>query len=469
MTQKSFYGFPFPTKAEWITQALRDTNLEKAEQLAYWNKVEEIKVPPIFTQEDIQGLEWLVKYDNLLSPSNSQGNESGWENVATIDLDEEAQSGIEQTLNLGIDGVILSWSGKGDLKELLAGVSPEYISIWLKPKIKQMEVLKGFLKWFEGEGLPVETLRGGFLFDPLSGLLEKVGAEETGQMLNEINKLTRKYPRFIGHCVDFGVYLDAGGNTVQQLTYGLGVMIESMDMLHKRGGRAQDFLDNFFVSAGVGGDYFFNIAKLKVLRILIGQIASLYGVKVDPGKLKVFVSTAIWNKSHLEMETNMVRNTLEAMMAVQGGANVIYVRPHDFLTGNIHLRSKRIATNVSNILKMEGHFDKVADLTAGSYYLYYLQDTIYNKVVERLKSLEEQGGWQAAFESGSIQREVRKVRERQVDEMLEGEKILVGVNAYSSGVEVETDSMWTNRIEAERQLLPVVKSLMFANRKVQKS
>ena len=49
----------------------------------------------------------------------------------------------------------------------------------------------------------------------------------------------------------------------------------------------------------------------------------------------------------------------------------------------------RIARNVSNILREESHFNKVADTTAGSYYVENLTKQIVEKVSELLKMIEK--------------------------------------------------------------------------------
>jgi methylmalonyl-CoA mutase len=67
----------------------------------------------------------------------------------------------------------------------------------------------------------------------------------------------------------------------------------------------------------------------------------------------------------------LLSNTTQAMSAILGGCNTLITNVHEE-----NSLGTRIARNVSNILKEESHFDKVADVSAGSYYIETLTDKI---------------------------------------------------------------------------------------------
>ncbi|WP_332913378.1 methylmalonyl-CoA mutase family protein [Algoriphagus boritolerans] len=69
----------------------------------------------------------------------------------------------------------------------------------------------------------------------------------------------------------------------------------------------------------------------------------------------------------MDANTNLIRQTYEAMAAVMGGANGLWVVP--IQQDKANELELRIARNVSSILIHESYLDKVADPTAGSYYL----------------------------------------------------------------------------------------------------
>jgi methylmalonyl-CoA mutase len=68
----------------------------------------------------------------------------------------------------------------------------------------------------------------------------------------------------------------------------------------------------------------------------------------------------------------MIKSTTASMAAIIGGCDSLSVLPED---ETVPLMS-RIASNVSNILREESHFDKVADPLAGSYVIADLTDKL---------------------------------------------------------------------------------------------
>ena len=60
----------------------------------------------------------------------------------------------------------------------------------------------------------------------------------------------------------------------------------------------------------------------------------------------------------------MLKSTSAALAAILGGCDALTVQPE-----NENPMMARIARNVSSILREESHLSKVADPTAGSYYL----------------------------------------------------------------------------------------------------
>ena len=85
--------------------------------------------------------------------------------------------------------------------------------------------------------------------------------------------------------------------------------------------------------------------------------------------MRIYASTALWNKTQLDPYVNMLRNTTEAFSAVVGGADNLYVAPFDEVARTPDDFSKRIARNTQIMLAEECHFDHVVDPAGGSYYV----------------------------------------------------------------------------------------------------
>jgi methylmalonyl-CoA mutase len=71
----------------------------------------------------------------------------------------------------------------------------------------------------------------------------------------------------------------------------------------------------------------------------------------------------------------MIKATTSAMAAICGGCDILTVEPENTSDATI----QRIALNVSSVLREESFLNKVADPTAGSYFL----ESLVNELCEK--------------------------------------------------------------------------------------
>ena len=80
----------------------------------------------------------------------------------------------------------------------------------------------------------------------------------------------------------------------------------------------------------------------------------------------------------------MLRSQTEAMSATIAGVDSLTVLPYDISNKQPDEFSERIARNQQLLLKEESHFDKVIDLSAGSYYI----ETLTKEMAEQAELLK---------------------------------------------------------------------------------
>jgi methylmalonyl-CoA mutase len=131
-------------------------------------------------------------------------------------------------------------------------------------------------------------------------------------------------------------------------------------------------LQSVFFTVQVGPDFFLETARLKALRITLKNILGAYRLMHEPILL---ATVPPWKNPSYEPHGHMVAGTLAAMAAICGGCQSLSVLP----AHSEDSMQNRIARNVSSILREESHFNKVADPTAGSYYLDGLTDRLAAK------------------------------------------------------------------------------------------
>jgi len=435
MTENLFNDFTHASKQEWIELATKDLKGQDFEHKLITKSIEGFPVLPFYTEEDSATLSWLQTYNNLTSaPSEVPGMSPRiWHNAVSISTNDikVAAEEINFVLDNGADALVLEIDGKVDYHNLLKDVLPQYIQIWLKPTIYEPVVLEDFFEWFSHKGLRNADLSGGLLWDSFAqALISKAEKEDIIQEILYIQKITRIFPNFKGICLDAAVYHNAGGHAVHEVGYSIALAVEILDSLTEAGISANEFFRNTFVKSAIGSSYFMELAKVKTLRIALHQLSALYDIIINPVEIQVFTETSKWTKSALDPYNNIIRNTSEAMAAIIGGCNTLQVHPHDSGYHQPDTFSKRMARNISSILKEESYFDKVIDPSAGSYYVESLINNLYQESLQLLKDTEALGGWWASYQKHILQESIRQVRKTKHSHLSTRKAIQVGVNSY---------------------------------------
>jgi methylmalonyl-CoA mutase len=127
----------------------------------------------------------------------------------------------------------------------------------------------------------------------------------------------------------------------------------------------------------IGKSYFVEIAKLRALHILWFNVLKAYGIQ----KANVSIAAHFAPESQDEnANTNMIRAATQAMSAIIGGAQELYVLPSNVGAGEAPTPfSRRIARNVQHLLRQESYLDKVQDPAAGSFYVEKLTEELARK------------------------------------------------------------------------------------------
>ena len=180
-------------------------------------------------------------------------------------------------------------------------------------------------------------------------------------------------------------------------------------------------------NVSVGTNYFFEIAKLRALRILWRTLANEY--KINPECI-IFVSPSKRNKTIYDYNTNMLRTTTECMSAIIGGADTISNLPYDSIFHKTNEFGDRISRNQLLILKNESYLSKVDNPADGAYYIESLTSQISEKVLALFKDIEANGGFFKQLKEGTIQRKIKEAAKMEQEKFDMKEEILLGSNKH---------------------------------------
>jgi len=128
------------------------------------------------------------------------------------------------------------------------------------------------------------------------------------------------------------------------------------------------FKHNIYLKNHVGTNYFFEIAKLRAIR-LIWQALNQKHKLCNSGKIRLFSEIEISDVKGTDDDNKLLRATTGAMSAIIGGSAYLTVRPFDSVFEKGDDRQQRIARNISILLKEESYLDKVMDASSGSFYI----------------------------------------------------------------------------------------------------
>lgn len=220
--------------------------------------------------------------------------------------------------------------------------------------------------------------------------------------------------------VNASTYQNAGAQMVQQIAYTLAHTNEYLN-------RLPNFSQTITVQICVGSNYFFEIAKLRALRLALNTLTEAYDQQIT---LHLLVKPTRRNKTIYDYNVNLLRTTTECMSAILGGADAVENMAYDALYHKTNEFGDRIARNQLLILKEESYFDKVNNPADGSYYIENLTTQLAEKALELFKDIEKSGGLLTQLMEGTIQRKIQEAAEKEQTLFDQGKEVLLGTNKY---------------------------------------
>ncbi len=288
----------------------------------------------------------------------------------------------------------------------------------------------------EAAKLPYEVF---VLIDPVHHLLWDGNFFRDGERdFAILNKIEKAALNINWLTVNASTYQNAGANMVQQLAYTLAHTNEYLN-------RIPGFSKNITVETAVGGNYFFEIAKLRALRMLLNTLAAEYSSDIT---FHLIAKPTRRNKTLYDYNVNMLRTTTECMSAILGGADAVENLSYDALFHKTNEFGDRIARNQLLMLKEESYFDKVDNPADGAYYIENLTHQLAEKALELFKDIEKNGGLITQLIEGTIQRKITEAAAKEQLLFNEGKEVLLGTNKYPNK---------QDRMAHDLELFPFVK------------
>ncbi|OCA69212.1 methylmalonyl-CoA mutase [Chryseobacterium contaminans] len=220
-------------------------------------------------------------------------------------------------------------------------------------------------------------------------------------------------------CVDISLHQNAGAAIYQQLGVALAKTKELAEVY------GAEVLNKLIFRIAVGGNYFFEMAKLRAFKMVFNQLSKEYGLDEVP---YIFAETSLRNKAVSDNENNLIRSTLELASAMIGGADAVFT--NNYLVDRSTDNSEEISFKQQIVLAYESIINVFEDAANGSYYIEDITQQIADKSWALFVEIEEAGGYLELLKQGVIQKKIydHAIEEQQWIE--EGKIKLIGVNLY---------------------------------------
>jgi methylmalonyl-CoA mutase, N-terminal domain len=194
---------------------------------------------------------------------------------------------------------------------------------------------------------------------------------------------------------------------------------------------------SFFFNAHI--DFFEEVAKLRAARrIWAREMRDRYGAK-DPRSLlcRFHCQTAGVSLTWQQPLNNIARTAIEALAAVMGGCQSLHTNSYDEALALPTEEAVQIALRTQQIIAEETGVAHSIDPLGGSYLVEEMTTRIEAQAYEYFDRIRQMGGVVEAIKQNFQQREIAEASFTYQQEVEEGKRRIVGVNAYATEVEEE--------------------------------
>ncbi len=266
---------------------------------------------------------------------------------------------------------------------------------------------------------------------------------------------------------------EAGSTAAQELAFTLADGIAYVDAAIKAGLEVDSFASRLSFFFNVHNNFFEEIAKFRAARRMWARIMKeRFGARDEKSMMMRFhAQTAGATLTAQQVDNNVVRVTIQALAAVLGGAQSLHTNSRDEALALPTESSVLLALRTQQLIAYESGVADTIDPMGGSYLVESLTQQLEQKASEYLEKIDDLGGAVAAIERGYPQREIQNSAYLYQREIETKDRIIVGVNQFTSGGEPPTDILKVNpeledkqkrnvtKVRAERDSVKAAKAL----------
>ena len=419
--------FPKYTFEDWKNQLIKDLKGESEDVLTINDSIEEFSYP-CYQHQDMpasngKSLSTISDF-RITSKDNNE-----WFNYGIVVINSDVKAANKHALNLltlGADSLrIVFPSSQVVLNDLLLDIQLEYIQTsFVIQSIEQFRDLNEYLSNNQKQCASIE-----------------IDLINYPAIKNHIQELSQTPTGFVQFLVNGYEIQQRGATTWQETGFCLATGHEYIHLLTENGFTLDAACHSIAFNVGAGANYFYEIAKLKVLSETWQFVVQSYDNK-QSSHSTINGIVGFTNKSIKDPYTNLLRQTTEAMSLLIGGAHGIVVQPYNlYSTKGVTALAERMALNIPTILKEESYLHAVLDPLAGSYSINLLCDIIAGKSWEYFKAIERLNGITSSEAQAKLKKDIEQKAAERIARIQSKKDVIIGVNIFKNTK--DDDNNWS--------------------------
>jgi len=433
-----------------------------------WLTPEQIPVKPVYTKEDLEGMEHLNYAAGL--PPFLRGPYSGmyamlpWtiRHNAGSSTAEESNAFYRRNLAAGQKGLSVAFDlathrgydsdhprvvgdvGKAgvaidsilDMKILFDQIPLNKMSVSMTMNGAVLPVLAFYIVTALEQGAKLEELAGTIQNDILKEFMVRntyiYPPEFSMKIIADIFEFTsQKMPKFNSISISGYHMQEAGATADIEMAYTLADGLDYLRTGIKAGLDVDAFAPRLSFFWAIGMNHFMEIAKMRAARMIWAKLVKQFNPKNPKSMaLRTHCQTSGWSLTEQDPFNNVGRTAIEAMAAALGHTQSLHTNALDEAIALPTDFSARIARNTQLYIQQETEICRGVDPWAGSYYVESLTNELAQKAWALIQEVEKLGGMAKAIETGIPKMRIEEAAARTQGRIDSQVQTIVGVNKY---------------------------------------
>ncbi len=433
-----------------------------------WETPEGIVVPPLYTADDLDGLDFLDTYPGiapfLRGPYPTMYVTQPWtiRQYAGFSTAKDSNAFYRRNLAMGQKGLSIAFdlpTHRGydsdnprvvgdvgmagvaidsiyDMRELFDGIPLDRMSVSMTMNGAVLPVLALYVVAAEEQGVKPEQLTGTIQNDILKEFMVRntyiYPPQPSMRIISDIFEFTStEMPRFNSISISGYHIQEAGATADLELAYTLADGVEYIRAGLAAGMDVDAFAPRLSFFWAIGMNFFMEVAKLRAARLLWAKLVKQFDPKNEKSlSLRTHSQTSGWSLTAQDVFNNVIRTCIEAMAATQGHTQSLHTNALDEALALPSDFSARIARNTQLVLQQESGTTRVIDPWGGSYYVEKLTHDLALRAWEHIQEVEQAGGMAKAIEQGLPKLRIEEAAARTQARIDSGRQPVIGVNKY---------------------------------------